>query len=33
MEGDILNNEDISLARFGMQCEKADPSQLPAPKF
>jgi len=33
MEGDILNNEDMSLARFGMQCEKADPSTLPAPKF
>jgi hypothetical protein len=33
MEGDILNNEDMSLARFGMQCEKADTSTLPAPKF
>jgi len=33
MEGDILNSDDISLARFGMQCEKADPGQLPAPKF
>ena len=33
LEGDILNNEDISLARFGMQCEKADPKDLPAPKF
>jgi hypothetical protein len=33
MEGDILNNEDISLARFGMRCEKADPKDLPAPKF
>ena len=33
LEGDILNNQDASLARFGMQCEKADPNTLPAPKF
>ena len=33
LEGDILNNEDVSLARFGMTCQKADPDSLPAPKF
>ena len=33
LDGDILNNEDMTLARFGMQCQKADPNTLPAPKF
>jgi hypothetical protein len=33
LEGDIRNSDDQSLARFGMLCQKADPSALPAPKF
>jgi hypothetical protein len=33
LEGDIRNSDDQSLARFGMTCQKADPKDLPAPKF
>ncbi len=33
LEGDFRNSDDTILARFGMRCEKVDPSALPAPKF
>ena len=33
LEGDIRNSVDQTLARFGMKCQKVDPSSLPAPKF
>jgi hypothetical protein len=33
LEGDFRNADDTILARFGMRCEKVDPSALPAPKF
>jgi hypothetical protein len=33
LEGDFRNADDTILARFGMSCEKVDPSALPAPKF
>lgn len=33
LEGDFRNTDDTILARFGMQCQKVDPSALPAPKF
>ena len=33
LEGDFRNSDDQILARFGMVCQKVDPSALPAPKF
>jgi hypothetical protein len=33
LEGDIRNADDQSLARIGMQCQKVDQKDLPAPKF
>jgi hypothetical protein len=33
LEGDIRNSDDQILARIGMMCQKADPKDLPAPKF
>jgi hypothetical protein len=33
LEGDFRNSDDTILARFGMRCQKVDPSALPAPKF
>lgn len=33
LEGDFRNSDDTVLARFGMRCQKVDPSALPAPKF
>jgi hypothetical protein len=33
LEGDILNNQDRSLARIEMACEAVSPQDLPAPKF
>jgi hypothetical protein len=33
LTGDFRNSDDTILARFGMRCEKVDPSSLPAPKF
>jgi hypothetical protein len=33
LEGDFRNSDDQILARFGMVCQKADPSTLAAPKF
>jgi hypothetical protein len=33
LEGDFRNSDDTILGRFGMRCEKVDPSALPAPKF
>ena len=33
LEGDFRNSDDQILARFGMRCQKVDPSVLPAPKF
>jgi hypothetical protein len=33
LEGDFRNSDDAILARFGMRCQKVDPSALPAPKF
>lgn len=33
LEGDFRNSDDTVLGRFGMRCQKVDPSALPAPKF
>lgn len=33
LDGDILNNQDASLARISMDCEPVSPDTLPAPKF
>jgi hypothetical protein len=33
LEGDFRNSDDSILARFGMRCQKVDPSSLPPPKF
>jgi hypothetical protein len=33
LEGDFRNSDDSILGRFGMRCQKVDPSALPAPKF
>ncbi len=33
LEGDFRNADDTILARFGMGCQKVDPSALPPPKF
>jgi hypothetical protein len=33
LEGDFRNSDDSILGRFGMLCQKVDPSALPAPKF
>jgi len=33
LDGDFRNSDDTVLARFGMDCQKVDPSSLPAPKF
>ncbi len=33
LEGDFRNSDDSVLGRFGMNCQKVDPSALPAPKF
>ncbi len=33
LDGDFRNSDDTILARFGMRCQKVDPSSLPAPKF
>ena len=33
LAGDILNNQDDSLARISMDCEPVSPESLPEPKF
>ena len=33
LAGDILNNQDDSLARISMDCEPVSPENLPEPKF